>query len=166
MTSLIVALLSWIHATAGYEVPATLPTVQFVSHQVLVDTMCNGVDCSVAGMYLYGDSVYLDDRLDVENDPFHRSILLHELVHYVQRQSGRFTPPSCATWLAAEREAYRLQARWLGAEQVAFPVLRRMPRADACEADGRPPEETARDLAAGSAAVPVPQAPPYGVRVD
>lgn len=156
MASVVVGLLSWIHAVAGYEIPAALPAVQFVSHQLLVDTMCEGIECPVAGMYLYGDAVYLDERLDVETDPFHRSILLHELVHYMQRQSGLFTPPSCATWVAAEREAYRLQARWLSAHQVAHPMMRYMPRADLCESDGRAPEKAAGAPGSGNGAVPPP----------
>jgi hypothetical protein len=165
MTSLVVALLSWIHAAAGYEVPAGLPTVQLVPHQFLVDTMCGGVECPVAGMYLYGEAIYLDDRLDVENNPFHRSILLHELVHYTQRQSGLFTSLSCATWLAAEREAYRLQARWLGADQVAFPLMRYRPRADACQSDARPPEKTAPELASGLGSIFAANGP-GGARLD
>jgi hypothetical protein len=161
MASLVAALLSWVHAVAGYPIPATAPMVQFASHQFLVDTMCGGVDCPVAGMYLYGNTVYLDDRLDVEDNPFHQSILLHELVHYLQKHSGLFAPPSCTTWVAAEREAYRLQARWLAERQLAYPVMRYMPRADLCESQVQAPDERAPGVGAGDAVNPVPRGSGY-----
>jgi hypothetical protein len=46
-----------------------------------------------------------------------RSILLHELVHHVQR-FNKVTPPCPA---ALERQAYDLQARWLREQGVADP---------------------------------------------
>ena len=42
-------------------------------------------------------------------------MLLHELVHHVQRVSGKFQaiPSECDRWYAAEREAYEIQNTYL-----------------------------------------------------
>lgn len=127
MNSLVMALLTWISATGGYEMPVELPAIRAVPHQYLVETMCAGVECPIKAMYLRGDTIYLDDRLRIERDETHTSILLHELIHYVQVRSGRFPDQDCATLAAQEREAYRLQARWLMQRQLP-PPLARLPR--------------------------------------
>jgi hypothetical protein len=67
--------------------------------------------------------VYLDDSLDFER-PLDSSILLHELVHYVQHdRDGPAT--TCAEWLRREQQAYRIQIEALirvGADTLA-PVM-------------------------------------------
>ena len=58
--------------------------------------MCDSqTKCPVLAMYLHGNTIFLDDRLDVHGNDYHTSILLHELVHYVQQQSGRFRESDC-----------------------------------------------------------------------
>ena len=57
----------------------------------------------------------MDDRLSPETDLVHRSILLHELVHYLQEINGAgASMDECDRWLYREREAYRLQNQYLG----------------------------------------------------
>jgi hypothetical protein len=140
MAALIGTLLTWVHMTAGYTVPDTLPKVEFVPHRHIVDVMCNGVECNTVGMYLLGDTIYLDEALDVERDLRATSILLHELVHYVQVQAGRFPNPDCATWLTLEREAYALQALWLRQRGVFHPMRVRLPGPEACALGASPPD--------------------------
>jgi hypothetical protein len=59
--------------------------------------------------------VYIDEAFDLAGSEYARSVLLHELVHHVQRVSGRFQaiPSACDRWYAAEREAYRIQNTYL-----------------------------------------------------
>jgi hypothetical protein len=141
--SLVAALLAWIQLSTGYDLPAASPEIEFVSHQHLVDVLCGGTECSVVGMYLRGDTIYLDDRLDVVKDVHHRSILVHELVHYVQTQSGKFAGLDCDDWLAQEREAYIVQAKWLRESRAIVPFRMKLPPEDFCL------KARARELAAG-----------------
>ncbi len=134
MASLVVTLLAWITAATGYPMPAASPSVEFVAPQVIRDTMCGGDSCTVGAMYRRGGAtVSIDDRLDPGRNLYDAALLLHELVHYVQEQSGRFPGTDCRTWLAQEREAYTLQARWLREHHKRYPLRRALPREDACD---------------------------------
>jgi hypothetical protein len=133
MEALVASLIAWICATTGYDVPALQPAVEFVTHRAIIDKMCDGEECSVVGMYLHGEAVYLDEKLDVENNTYHVSILLHELIHYVQNKSGRFPTRDCGSWVAQEREAYAFQARWLRQRHVWYPMRRHLLSPDFCE---------------------------------
>jgi hypothetical protein len=84
-----------------------------VSHQWLEEQACEGRKCKVLGWYPgKGDVVYLDDRLDIEQNTLHTSIALHEIVHWVQGRQGALLS-SCAESLSAEREAYHIQREFL-----------------------------------------------------
>ena len=65
--------------------------------------------------YRPGEGIYLDDSLKPEANLFDRSILLHELVHYVQDMSGeRADVKPCLRWYQREQEAYAIQKVFLG----------------------------------------------------
>ncbi len=131
MDSLVAVLLAWIHAMAGYAVPDTAPRVEFVQPRLIADIMCDGQPkCPVLAMYLHGNTIFLDDRLDVYGNDYHTSILLHELVHYVQQQSGRFTESDCESWIKEEEEAFRIQAAWLRERTISFPQRHQIPRSE------------------------------------
>ena len=108
-------LMSWINIQADLPVPADPPDVQFLAHTELEQDVCHQ-ECSLLGFSPHdgGPVVYLDSTLDVENNVCHRGILLHELVHYMQRTSGRFAdePPAVQTHLR-EMEALRIQNAYL-----------------------------------------------------
>jgi hypothetical protein len=108
-----VALLEWIGANSEYDVSGTLanpPTVKFCAHG--------------STLVYKGRAIHFDDRLNGVYDettkqiclakPWHpssvkdRGILLHELVHHVQHESGRWPCPKATEW-----EAYKLQEAWL-----------------------------------------------------
>ncbi len=59
--------------------------------------------------------MYLDETLDVRENDFDRSVLLHELVHYLQNTGGGFEKMSisCERNQLAETEAYRIQNQYL-----------------------------------------------------
>src|SRR5262245_3683037 len=103
-----------IHALSGYAVPAAAPPVHSVPLGVMQQKLC-GKPCAVKAFYHPEWGVYLDETLDVEKDDFDRSVLLHELVHYLQNTSGRFEkmPVSCERNHLAESEAYKIQNLYL-----------------------------------------------------
>ena len=117
----VASLLIFVQSATGYAHAEKPPQIAFVPHAELERTACNR-PCKIYGWYPRGEIIYLDDRLDPINDIRARSILLHELVHYLQQAHGAFTGGSeCENWSRRELEAYRVQARWL-ADKGAQPL--------------------------------------------
>jgi len=114
MGELVAVLMSWAVQLSGYPAPASVPEVEPVSHAWLVAQACGGVACNVRGWLPPGQRIYLDVRLDPVNDTMDSSVLLHELVHYLQRESGRFGN-DCSAAIDKEREAYATQRSFLAA---------------------------------------------------
>ena len=117
-----------IHRLSRYAPPAEFPVVVRLSPQELNQLACKG-SCSVLGHYAGGKEVYLDSRLAPETNLFDRSVLLHELVHYLQGLQGEhlekpaesaFDAEQCRLWYKREREAYTIQEAYL--IMVASPV--------------------------------------------
>ena len=124
LDALLAELLLAIHMLSGQPVPEALPSIDFVPQRELQERACEG-PCEVYGWFPPGRVIYLDDRLDPLKDIWARSIVVHELVHYVQHQEGTFPARGdCESWLDREWEAYDIQLRWL-AEQGAPPLLLR-----------------------------------------
>jgi hypothetical protein len=71
-----------------------------------------GKPCKVMAWYSDG-TIYIDNRLDAVNHMGHRSIVVHELVHHVQRVNLGARAHSCDEWMRREQEAYSAQASWL-----------------------------------------------------
>jgi hypothetical protein len=127
---LIAELLTVVQALTGYTGPAQAPVVELVAHVELQEMACEGT-CEVRGWYAGGSTIYLDDRLDPENNMWDRGILVHEIVHYLQEQDGAFgIVPTCRRWLEREEEAYAAQRQWLRANRPNGPPPRyaRFPR--------------------------------------
>lgn len=98
---------------SGYPVPEVPPPVHRLPRAELEAMICRTA-CGVKAFYLKGKGVYLDEALDPVHDLNARSILLHELVHHVQGETGKFdTMPDCHGWYAKEYEAYSIQNRYL-----------------------------------------------------
>ena len=99
---------------ARYHVPKNPPHIYRVPHAELENYVC-GTDCSIQAWYKPGDGIFLDQRLKPETNLFHRSILLHEMVHYFQDLSGEYASMSpCDRWFHRELDAYTVQNRYLG----------------------------------------------------
>jgi hypothetical protein len=114
MNELLAILMSWAATLAGYSRPITPPEIVMVPHSYLVAEACGGRECRVLGWYARGQRIFLDERLDPESSLFASSIVVHEMVHYLQQQSGRFEEGfSCDSALAREREAYAVQREFL-----------------------------------------------------
>src|SRR5262249_60353737 len=89
-------------ALAGLAAPGPKPSVQIVSPSFLQAAACNGrPHCKVMGWFPPGEAIYLDERLDFEHDLLASSVVVHEMVHYLQHQSGKYRAPySCEDFLA------------------------------------------------------------------
>ncbi len=111
----------------GYPAPRAMPDIHLLSPLRLQEELCQG-PCGVFAYYLDDRGVFIRDDLDVVNDLKSRSILLHELVHHLQRENDRFAAMgSCERWYAREEEAYRMQNAYLShmrtATRFAFDFL-------------------------------------------
>jgi hypothetical protein len=96
----------------GFNVHPQVPPVTVVPQAELANRAC-GQPCPVRGAYIAGEGIYLIDTLKID-DPADRSVLLHELVHYLQDVSGRYAQLSpCDSYAAREREAYAAQDDYL-----------------------------------------------------
>jgi len=107
-----------------YHVAKDPPHIYRVPHAELENYVC-GTHCSIQAWYKPGDGIFLDERLKPETNLFHRSILLHEMVHYFQDMSGEYANMSpCDRWFHRELDAYTVQNRYLGVighpSRVAF----------------------------------------------
>lgn len=123
MDELYAILLSWAITLSGYSAPANQPEIAMVPHSYLVSSACAGRECKVLGWFPPGETIYLDDRLDPMKSVYASSILVHEFVHLLQQESGRFEAKySCETALAMEREAYAVQREFLLRYGVYQPV--------------------------------------------
>jgi hypothetical protein len=99
---------------ARYRVPKDPPNVYRVPHAELENYVC-GTHCSIKAWYKPGDGIFLDDTLKPETNLFHRSILLHEMVHYFQDRAGEYgNMQPCHRWFHREIDAYTIQNRYLG----------------------------------------------------
>ncbi|MEE9139314.1 MAG: hypothetical protein V3U18_00885 [Alphaproteobacteria bacterium] len=118
--ALVVSLLAWINLYAGYDVPDQFPVIAFVPHASLEQMSCTG-PCPILGWYPDNSSgvVYLDRDLALKTNVCARSILLHELVHYMQDKSGSFAEDSqILRWQLRELEAHQIQSAFLAENGV------------------------------------------------
>ena len=61
--------------------------------------------------------IYVSERLDFNNE-VSDSIIVHEMVHYLQYQNQQFTDTSCSHSLDLELQAYGVQKEYLLREGV------------------------------------------------
>ena len=110
MDSLIVILMSWAVTLSGYNIPSTLPKVYQVPHEFFVQHACGGNECKVRGWYAGGGKVYIDNRMDPQNNLNDASIVVHEFVHYLQYETYEFPNPiPCEIAVQMEKQAYGVQ---------------------------------------------------------
>lgn len=123
MNELFAVLMSWAATLSGLPPPDTLPEVRTVSHRFLVDAACHGRECKVMGWFPPGERIYLDQRLDPENNLLASSVVVHEMVHYLQYlQRGRSAQLDCHQIIELERQAYGVQREYLLRYGVYQPV--------------------------------------------
>jgi hypothetical protein len=123
MKELYEVLLSWAVLLSGYSAPTERPEVVMVSHAYLEQLACEGRHCKVMGWFPPGKIIYIDDRLDPDASLYASSVIVHEMVHYLQQASGKYPSPySCANAIAMEREAYAVQQAYLVRYGVYRPI--------------------------------------------
>ena len=123
LASLAIELLASVQTLSGYPAyptPGPLPEIHQAPLAEIRERFCQG-HCAVQAFYKPEEGIYIDEAFDLEHDAFARSVLLHELVHHLQRVQGTFQgmPSACDRWYAAERQAYAIQNRYL--EEVHDP---------------------------------------------
>ena len=97
----------------GYPSAAPPPQVTVIAQHELSTRVCGGA-CAVKGAFISGQGLFIIDGLEIETDPQDRSVLLHELVHYLQELNGRYADEAaCDRFRYRELEAYRLQDEYL-----------------------------------------------------
>ena len=137
MNDLYAALLSWAVTLSGYSTPSIPPEVVAKPHSFFVEQACNGRECRVLGWYAGGRTVYIDERLDVQ-ELLGSSIVVHEMVHYLQAvargddgpKNGAYTVmPSCEQLIHWEHEAYNVQREYIARQGTYLPIGMSMLRA-------------------------------------
>jgi len=89
--------------------PENFPVVHLLNMGELRKMVGCG-DCLVRGSFI-NNEIYIDEALDLA-DPHQKSILLHEMVHYLQRAKlGEVK--DCNEWLRRELEAFDIQMKEL-----------------------------------------------------
>ena len=119
--SLMLELFMAIRLVSGYPSPDVVPQIQRLSVVEMQQKICGGRACSVKAFYHPEWGVYVDEALDIQNDAFDRSILLHELVHHLQKTTGKFdaVPNFCMRRNAQELDAYEIQNRYLSNQSAS-----------------------------------------------
>ena len=115
LTSLMVELFTAIRLLSGYPAPAELPAVQALPQVEIQRRLCDSRPCRIKAFYHPDWGVVVDETLDFQNNLFDRSILLHELVHHLQKTSGKYEVVAsfCVRRISEELEAYAIQNRYL-----------------------------------------------------
>ena len=110
-----------IQKLSRYTPPPEYPELIYLPTPELNELACKGT-CSVLGHYAGGRQIYLDDRLKPLKNLFDRSVLMHEVIHYLQGLEGsHYVDPAdtaddaqkCRLWYKREREAYAIQEAYL-----------------------------------------------------
>lgn len=116
MQDIIQGLMVWAVTLTGYEQPAELPTIEAVSHPQLVKTLCDNQFCTAVAYYdTESQTIYHDERMQLDRDHSARGFIIHEMVHYLQDLNGELMPAemSCEQRIEKEQEAYRVQRHFL-----------------------------------------------------
>ena len=143
-TTELLALIAWIGLEVGYDVAAVPPprVVQMTPAEITAEYYADaphaapdsGVDPRVNALYASGDGPggtiyvlaprFVDDRLsEGERNPAWREMLVRELVHHIQWNTGANEAWPCPR--AGEPEAYRVAERWLRSVRADDPLPNR-----------------------------------------
>ena len=113
MKELCLTLLAFVAQHSGYDAPDKCPSVESASQEVLQQYVCPDQDCPVSGIYVYGQQKLLVDNSTDLNGIYTRSVIVHELVHYLQDSNGEAMDKGCAAHMLRERVAFFVQEKYL-----------------------------------------------------
>lgn len=118
MKEWVLYIMTWASRLSGYPMPDAMPQVQLEPESWFSHRVCRDhIPCPVYGLYEDHDVVYLrSDLTDSAKD----HIAVHEFVHYLQHQSGRFDLRSCLDTDKREQEAFRVQSLFISQVQGGF----------------------------------------------
>jgi hypothetical protein len=120
LDGLVVPLIAWIVEKTGLLAPEP-PRITLLPREQMIKIYYGSEQVSgyrnLQAFYIpTARTIYLPDTW-LPDELYGRSILLHELVHHVQRSNNIRVP--CPA--AVERQAYQLQTDWLSEQGVASP---------------------------------------------
>ncbi len=118
--TLVDVLLDALPSLSRYPRPPEPPRLVYLPTAQLRAQACS-VPCPVLAYYAGGRDIFLDHSLNPLISLFDRSIVLHEMVHYLQAQQvdemraldAAGPRERCRIWYAREHEAYAIQQRFL-----------------------------------------------------
>jgi hypothetical protein len=97
---------------SGYARPTVFLAEERVSPEQMSGMMCGARKrCPVYAAYHDNDIIYV--RTDIGEPNLSDHLRFHEVVHWLQHHSGKFDGKDCSTFVAREREAYRLENRYI-----------------------------------------------------
>ena len=111
MTAVMISLLAWLGANTNYAIPQSERELPRIEYRTLAElqTIHGFAGRDVWATYNHRkNTVYLRTPFHAD-DPVYRSVLLHELVHFLQATNGKLSV--CRGY--REAEAYALEFRWL-----------------------------------------------------
>ncbi len=112
--------------------PLDNPRVTMLEPQKLQERVCGG-KCRVLAWYAPEGTIYLDNRLDLKRNVMARGVLVHELVHHIQRLRTGRKARDCTEWRDREHKAYTIQAFWLRDQGIRSTALMLQARLILCE---------------------------------
>ncbi|HIF50773.1 MAG TPA: hypothetical protein EYQ42_04465 [Thiotrichaceae bacterium] len=112
--NLLTILLSWTVYLSSYPHPGEIPELYYKPHRFFVDNACAGNEkCRAAAWYNDQGVIFMDERIKDNTDAVTRSVVVHELVHYLQDLSGEYKDVDCDLYAKREREAYAIQRQYI-----------------------------------------------------
>ena len=77
---------------------------------------CNSGKCSIVALYHSKyNQIWIRGDFESTDDMYYKSILLHEIIHWIQYSNHLYEDEikDCQLWLKREYQAYQLQGKWL-----------------------------------------------------
>lgn len=127
LSDLVKHLVRTVTRNSKYRKPEALPMVSRVTRADLEARACGNAEhkCAVSAVYESERGIMFAEDLKPETNLFHRSILLHEIVHYLQDVNHEMeSSAACDRWYYREIEAYAIQKYYLASinspDRVAY----------------------------------------------
>ena len=98
---------------AEYTPPGYCPQISLVPAAEIRRYVCPGRQCPTVGLYIYDKDRLLIQKGRKLSDIRTRSVVLHELVHFLQDVAGETRDSSCEATLLRERVAFWAQEEYL-----------------------------------------------------
>lgn len=127
MTTIIKMLMMAAISLSGYQGNKDVaPAIKPVSKTYLEHVICSDEDylrdgkCGTVYGFYHNGVVYIDENLDIRFNKLHRSVVVHEFVHYLQERNNKYNPAhqNICTKIIRELEAFQVEMKYLAREGV------------------------------------------------